>query len=158
MTPAVTAAKRAGISFTLHRYDHDPSNKDFGREAVDKLKVSANSVFKTLLVAINGNNHSLAVAVVPVGHSLDLKLMAKALGVKRVIMADKNAAQRSTGYLIGGISPLGQKQTLPIVIDQSAEGLSEVYVSGGLRGLEIALTPVDLVQLTKGLLRPISTR
>lgn len=156
MTPAVDYAKRAGISFQLHRYVHDVSCQHYGQEAADKLKVSASRVFKTLLVSLDDHNNALAVAVVPVNAQLDLKLMAKVLGVKRVKMADKQVAQRATGYLIGGISPLGQKRLWPTVIDQSACALEQIYFSGGQRGLEISMATDDLVNLTKAQISAIA--
>ncbi len=139
------ALTAAGVSFTQHAYEHDPGAGSFGLEAADVLGLPPEQVFKTLLV---DSGAGLAVAVVPVSGRLDLKAMAAALGVKRVTMADPAAAQRSSGYVVGGISPVGQKRDLPTVVDESAELFDVVYVSGGRRGLDLGLSPADLVRVT----------
>jgi Cys-tRNA(Pro)/Cys-tRNA(Cys) deacylase len=144
-TPATVALTAAGVSFTQHAYEHDPGAGSFGLEAADVLGLPPEQVFKTLLVDCGAG---LAVAVVPVSGRLDLKAMAAALGVKRVTMADPLAAQRSSGYVVGGISPVGQKRDLPTVVDESAELFDVVYVSGGRRGLDLGLSPADLVRVT----------
>jgi Cys-tRNA(Pro)/Cys-tRNA(Cys) deacylase len=144
-TPATVALTAAGVSFTQHAYEHDPGAGSFGLEAADVLGLPPEQVFKTLLV---DSGAGLAVAVVPVSGRLDLKAMAAALGVKRVTMADPLAAQRSSGYVVGGISPVGQKRDLPTVVDESAELFDVVYVSGGRRGLDLGLSPADLVRVT----------
>jgi len=146
MTPAVKAAKAAGIKVTLHEYQHDPENTQYGLEAAEALGLDPAKVFKTLLVALNGDPRRLAVAVVPVNGQLDLKAMAVACKVKKAEMADPALAQRATGYIVGGISPLGQKKRLPTVVDASAVALDVVYVSGGRRGLDIGIAPGDLVR------------
>ena len=133
----------AGVPFSQHVYEHDPAARSYGQEAVDALGLPAEQMFKTLLVDTGAG---LAVAVVPVAGSLDLKAMASALGVKRVGMADPGAAQRSSGYVLGGISPVGQKRALPTVVDESAELFDVVYVSGGRRGFDNGLSPTDLVR------------
>ncbi len=143
----------AGVPFSQHVYEHDPAARSYGQEAVDALGLPAEQMFKTLLVDTGAG---LAVAVVPVAGSLDLKAMASALGVKRVGMADPAAAQRSSGYVLGGISPVGQKRALPTVVDESAELFDVVYVSGGRRGFDIGLAPADLVRVTGAVLADIA--
>ena len=140
MTPAVVAAERAGITFTLHEYEHDPKAESYGLEAAEKTGVDPARVFKTLVVAQDGK---LSVAIVPVASQLDLR----ALG-KRAALAERAAAERATGYVLGGISPLGQRKRLPTLLDESALEFATIYVSGGRRGLEIELAPTDLVRLT----------
>ncbi|MEZ2744818.1 Cys-tRNA(Pro) deacylase [Halopseudomonas bauzanensis] len=146
MTPATKVLDKARISYQLHRYEHDPQAESYGGEAADKLGLDPCQVFKTLLASTDTGE--LLVAVVPVDGVLDLKLLAKAAGVKKVAMADPAAAQRSTGYLLGGISPLGQKKRLRTFIDASANDWPSIFVSGGRRGLEIELPPADLASQT----------
>ena len=143
----------AGVPFSQHVYEHDPAARSYGQEAVDALGLPAEQMFKTLLVDTGAG---LAVAVVPVAGSLDLKAMASALGVKRVGMADPGAAQRSSGYVLGGIAPVGQKRALPTVVDESAGLFDVVYVSGGRRGFDIGLSPTDLVRVTGAVLADIA--
>lgn len=148
MTPAVARAKKAGISYALHEYVHDPATRAFGREAAEKLGVPEERLFKTLVVAAGPRD--LAVAVVPVSGQLDLKAFARAAGVKKAGMADKAVVERTTGYLIGGVSPIGQKKAFPTIIDASARDFDTIYVSAGRRGLQICLSPLDLAALTRG--------
>jgi len=140
MTPAVVAAERAGILFTLHEYEHDPRAESYGLEAAAKTGVDAARVFKTLVVTQDG---ALSVAIVPVAAQLDLR----ALG-KRAALADRAVAERATGYVLGGISPLGQRKRLPTLLDASALEHETIFVSAGRRGLELELAPDDLVRLT----------
>jgi Cys-tRNA(Pro)/Cys-tRNA(Cys) deacylase len=154
MTPAVLAARRAGVSCQVLEYRHDPAARSFGLEAARALGVDASMVFKTLVASLASGE--LAVAVIPVVARLDLKALASATGAKKAVMADRQAAERATGYVIGGISPLGQRRRLTTVIDESALTHEQVYVSGGRRGLEIALAPRDLVKLTNATLNAIS--
>ena len=138
----------------MHTYQHDPAARHFGLEAVQALGLPAEQMFKTLVVDTGAG---LAVAVVPVSGQLDLKAMATALGVKRVELARPEAAQRSSGYVVGGISPIGQKRALPTVLDESVELFDVVYVSGGRRGMDIGVAPADLITVTAALLADIAT-
>lgn len=144
-TPATLALTAAGIAFTPHLYDHDPTATSFGGEAAQKLVVESERVFKTLLAEIDG---TIVVAIVPVTGQLNLKALAQAVGGKHVSMADPKVAERKTGYVIGGISPIGQKSPLRTVIDETAELFDTIYVSGGRRGFDIELTPTDLRAIT----------
>ena len=144
-TPATVALTEAGVAFTQHPYDHDPAAPSYGLEAAEVLGQPPEQVFKTLLV---DTGDGLAVGVVAVAGSLDLKGMAAALGVKKVTMARPEDAERSTGYVVGGISPVGQKRPLPTVVDESAELFDVVFVSGGRRGLDLGLSPADLLRVT----------
>jgi Cys-tRNA(Pro)/Cys-tRNA(Cys) deacylase len=147
VTPGIKAAQRAAITFRLHEYAHDPGAASYGLEAADKLGVAPQQVFKTLVVDTGG---ALAVAIVPVAASLSLKKLARAAGAKRAAMAEAKLVERSTGYVLGGVSPLGQKKPLPTFVDHSAEALDTLFVSAGKRGLEIELAPADLLALTRG--------
>ena len=142
-TTATVALERAGIPFTVHEYAHDPRAASFGQEASCALGVPADRVFKTLIAAVDGN---LVAGVVPVEGQLDLKALALAVGGKRAVMAEVTAAERATGYVAGGISPVGQRKRLPVVIDASVTAFGTVFCSAGRRGLEIELTPADLVR------------
>ena len=153
-TPATAALAAAGVPFVLHPYTHDPSAASYGSEAAEALGIDPSRVFKTLMVEVEGK---LAVGIVPVSGTLDLKAFAAALGAKKAAMADPTAAQRRTGYVLGGISPLGQRLPSPTVLDSSAVGLQTLLVSGGKRGLDIELAPADLVRLTQAVTAPIGT-
>ncbi len=152
-TPATTVLAAAGITHTLHSYEHDPRTSSFGLEAAVALRVDAHRVFKTLLV---NTGDSLAVGLVPVTRSLDLKAMASALGVKKLVMAEPAVAERSSGMVVGGISPIGQKRMLPTVLDQSMLLQATVLISAGRRGLDVELSPHDLAAMTKATFAPIS--
>jgi Cys-tRNA(Pro)/Cys-tRNA(Cys) deacylase len=154
-TPATAALAAAGVSCVLHPYSHDPAAGSYGAEAADVLGVDPARVFKTLMVEVEGR---LAVGIVPVSGTLDLKAFAAAMGAKKAAMADPAAAQRRTGYVLGGISPLGQRQPSPTVLDSSALDLDTIFVSGGRRGLDIELAPADLVRLTGAVTAPIGSR
>ncbi len=151
-TPATTALAAAGVVFTVHEYDHDPRSESYGGKAAAALGIAADRVFKTLLVDVDG---TLTVAVVPVSGQLDLKALARAVGGRKAAMADPKAAERSTGYVVGGISPLGQKRPHPTVVDTAALDHATVYVSAGRRGLEVELAPADLVRLTTAITAPV---
>ena len=152
-TPAFASLQRAGVPHTPHTYVHDPRVDGYGIEAAEALDVAPARVLKTLMVQVDGE---LVVAVVPVAGRLDLKAVAAALGAKRAQMADPEVAQRATGYVLGGISPFGQRQPHRTVVDSSASTHDTVFVSGGRRGLEIELSPQDLVSSTGAVEAPIS--
>jgi Cys-tRNA(Pro)/Cys-tRNA(Cys) deacylase len=150
-TPATVALRRAGIAHTLHAYD--TTSRDYGREAAAVLGQDPARVLKTLVATVDGALH---VAVVPVGATLDLKALAAAAGGRRAGMADPAAAERATGYVRGGISPLGQRRTLPTVVHSGALGFPTVFVSAGRRGLEVELAPADLVRLTGAIVAAVA--
>ena len=152
-TPALVILQRSGVDFSVHTYAHDPAAESFGMEAAEALKLDPATVFKTLLAEVDGAS---TVAIVPVTGQLDLKGLAAARGGKRARMMEVAAAERMTGYVAGGISPLGQRKALPTVIDASAEGLATIYVSGGQRGLDIGIAPADLLRLTGATYAPIA--
>jgi Cys-tRNA(Pro)/Cys-tRNA(Cys) deacylase len=152
-TPATALLAKRKIAFTLHPYDHDPRAQAYGEEAAAALGVEPSRIFKTLIATLDGK---LACAVVPVAARLDLKAFAAALGGKRAELADPAAAARATGYVVGGISPIGQKSRLRVVVDASAEAFATVYVSAGKRGLQVELAPADLLAAADASLAPIA--
>ncbi len=155
-TPATVALDAAGVPFTLHAYAHDPaSGLSYGEEAAAALGTSPDRVFKTLVAEVDG---ALTVAVVPVSASLDLKALAAAVGGKRAAMADPAAAERATGYVRGGISPLGQRKALPTVLDASALAFGTVFVSAGRRGLELEVAPAALAELASAATAELARR
>lgn len=151
-TPATVALNRAGVAFTTHTYEHDPAATSYGLEAAEVLGLDPDCVFKTLFADVDGR---LVVGIVPVSKQLDLKALAAAAGGKKATMADAAAAERATGYVVGGISPVGQRKQLPTVLDDSAIGFDTVLVSGGKRGLDLELSPHDLVRVTAATVAPI---
>ena len=148
MTPAINTARKAKVDFKIHEYSHDPRADSYGQEAAEKLGVSPDQVFKTLVVSMNSK--ALGVAILPVSCQLNLKLFARAMGVKKAVMADKKLVEKTTGYILGGVSPIGQKKQLSTVVHDTAKNFKTIFVSAGKRGLDIELAPDDLVKLTKG--------
>lgn len=148
MTPAINTVKKHRIPYVVHQYNHDPTHKSFGIEAAEKLGLPPELIFKTLVIMID--NSQLVVAIIPVEAQLSMKLLAKAAGAKKATMADKNDVQKSTGYILGGVSPIGQKRKLPTFLHNTAQELERIYISAGKRGLEIELSPHDLVKVTGG--------
>jgi Cys-tRNA(Pro)/Cys-tRNA(Cys) deacylase len=153
-TPATNLLTSKGVVFKAHEYSHDPNSTSFGLEAAEKLGVDPNRVFKTLIANVD---ESFAVAIVPVNQQVSLKSLARTLGAKRAVMADPAAAARLTGYVVGGISPLGQKRLLSTVMDQSANEFETILVSGGRRGFDIELSPQDLAQLLSAVFAEITS-
>ena len=145
MTPGINVAKKAKVAHKIHEYVHDASSESYGLEAAEKLGVSPDRVFKTLVVTLDGKD--MAVGVLPVSAMLSMKLIAKAAGAKKAVMAAPADVERSTGYVLGGVSPLGQKKRLKTIIDASAKSHATIYISAGRRGLEIELSPEDLATL-----------
>jgi Cys-tRNA(Pro)/Cys-tRNA(Cys) deacylase len=153
MTPAIELAKQRGIAHQVHQYQHDPAAASYGLEAAEKLGLLPQQVFKTLVLSLDSKQ--LAVAILPVDQLLSMKQLAKALGAKKADMANAADVMRSTGYVLGGVSPLGQKKLLPSVIDSSAQQFATIYVSAGRRGLEIELSAADLRQLLNAQFAPL---
>ena len=153
MTPAIDVAKKNKIAHKVHQYLHEPASESYGLEAADKMGVPEGQVFKTLVVRLN--TRELVVGVVPVSSMLSMKLIARAAGAKKAEMAPQSEVERSTGYVLGGVSPLGQKKSLKTIIDSSAINHSTIYVSAGRRGLEIELSPNDLKRLVNGIFEDI---
>ena len=146
-TPAISILTRQKVSHTVHSYEHDASSDSYAQEAADKLDLAPDQVFKTLVIAVDGSN--LAVAVLPASRQLSMKKAAAALKAKKACMADPLDVQRATGYVLGGVSPLGQKKSLNTLIDISATRLDSMFISAGRRGLEVELAPEQLKQLTR---------
>ncbi|WEV77173.1 Cys-tRNA(Pro) deacylase [Janibacter cremeus] len=156
-TPAVRALTTAGVEFTEHPYEHDPAAQSYGLEAAEAIGVAPERVYKTLLAQTDlPANHGLVVGIVTVTGQLDLKSLAAAVGAKKATMAEPALAERTTGYVVGGISPLGQKRALPTVVDESALAHGTVFVSGGRRGLDLEVAPSDLVALTSATVADIA--
>ena len=153
-TPATVAVAKAKVEHRIHEYDHDPAAPSYGQEAAEQLGVDPAGVFKTLVAEVDGQ---LAVAVVPVAARLDLKALAAAAGGRKAVMAEAAAAERATGYVVGGISPLGHRKRLPVFLDASMQGRTTVLVSAGRRGLELELSPADLATLSGGTFAALST-
>ncbi len=153
MTPGINVVKKSGVSHRVHEYTHEASSESYGLEAAEKMGVPCAQVYKTLVV--NLDNKTLAVGIIPVAAMLNMKLMAKAAGAKKAAMASPADVERSTGYVLGGVSPLGQKKRLKSIIDESAKAFSTIYVSAGRRGLEIELDPMDLSALLGGVMAEI---
>jgi Cys-tRNA(Pro)/Cys-tRNA(Cys) deacylase len=154
-TPATDALTAAGIPFTMHRYDHDGRATSYGSEAAAALGLDPQRVLKTLMAIVDGR---IVVAVVPVAGHLDLKALASACGAKKAGMAAVGVAERATGYVVGGISPVGQRRTHRTVVDESALGFETVFVSGGKRGLDLEVAPADLVRVTAATVAAIGSR
>ncbi len=147
MTPAIKLLKNKKIKHTVHQYQHDETEGSYGQEAANKMGVDSNKIFKTLIVSFG--DKTLAVAIIPVKNTLSMKKVAKVMQSKKVTMAAVDEVLRSTGYILGGVSPLAQKKKLTTVIDESAQSFESIYVSAGQRGLEVELSPHALVELTQ---------
>ncbi|REF31165.1 Cys-tRNA(Pro) deacylase [Calidifontibacter indicus] len=156
-TPATRVLTQAAVEFSVHPYEHDPRADSYGLEAAEALGLQPAEVFKTLVAQTDSDrDHGLVVAVVPVDRQVDLKALAAAVGAKKAAMAPVPLVERTTGYVVGGVSPVGQKRPLRTVVDASAQGLPRMYVSGGRRGFDIGLSPADLVAVVDGRFAPIS--
>ena len=154
MTPAVRALEAAGVAFTVHEFEHVSGQRDFGREAATALALDPDQVFKTLVVTADAG---LAVAIVPVSRQLSLKATATALGAKRAELCEPALAGRTTGYVVGGISPFGQRKRLPTVVDETCALFDTIYVSGGRRGLDLGVAPADLIAVTGAVVAAITS-
>lgn len=154
MTPAIDRLRALGITFETVSYEHDPGHSSFGEEAAEALGTDPHSIFKTLLVALDDD--TLAVGVVPVFATLDLKAIAAAAGAKKAVMADPRVAERRTGYVVGGISPFGQKQAAPTFVDEWATALDVVWCSAGRRGLEVGVAPSAFTDVLEATFAPIA--
>jgi len=148
MTPAINALKKIKVDFSIHEYDHDPANLNYGTEAAQKLGIDAQQVFKTLVVRLDSGQ--FVVGIVPVSSKLNMKSIAKAAGAKKASMAEATDVERITGYVLGGVSPLGQRKQLLTFLDSSADKFSTIYISAGRRGLDVQIKPADLLTVTRG--------
>lgn len=148
MTPAIKALEKAKVGFSVHQYEHDSNAPSYGLEASEKLGVATEKVFKTLVTNLDSGD--LVVAIIPVDQKLNLKAVAKASKAKKAKMADPLDVERATGYVLGGVSPLGQKKRLKTLLDESAKAQSTIYISAGRRGLEVELSATDLLKITNG--------
>jgi Cys-tRNA(Pro)/Cys-tRNA(Cys) deacylase len=157
-TPATLLLEKEGVPHVVHAYEPDPAASSYGEGAAAALGIEPERMLKTLLaeVAWGDGSGRLVCGVVPVSGSLDLKALAMAVGGKRGVMAEPAAAERSTGYVVGGISPLGQRTRLETVVDETAELFDTVYVSAGRRGLSVELAPADLVRLTSAVVADVA--
>lgn len=153
MTPAIDLLKKKKIPHTVHSYQHDPNHSSYGMEAAEKLGFAPQQVFKTLVAELGDG--TLAVAIIPVDRMLGMKQLAKAAGAKKAAMADRKTVEKTTGYVLGGVSPLGQKKLLKTILDSSAHDFATICVSAGRRGLDIELSPNDLLSLTRGITAPL---
>lgn len=153
MTPAITDLEKTSLTFRLHEYEHDPSSESYGLEAADKLGVNAAQVFKTLVIKLESGE--LAVAVIAADQTLSMKACARHLSAKKAQMADPLLVERSTGYVLGGVSPIGQKKPLRTLLDETARGFNTIFISAGRRGLEIEIHPDHLCEITRGRYAPI---
>jgi Cys-tRNA(Pro)/Cys-tRNA(Cys) deacylase len=153
VTPATRALDDAGVAYTTHEFEHDPASRDYGREAAEAIGVDHDQVFKTLVVVADA---ALAVAIVPVSCQLSMKRAATALGAKRAEMCEIATAERATGYVVGGISPFGQRKRMTTVVDETAELYDTIYVSGGRRGLDLGVAPADVARLLDATFAPIT--
>ena len=154
MTPAVKSLERAKVAFKLHEYEHDPAADSFGQETAEKLGVDPQRIFKTLVAATDAGK--LVMAIVPVSGRLNLRALAKELSVRRAEMADPARAEGATGYVVGGISPLGGRKAMPVLIDRSVMDHATIFISAGRRGMQIEIAPADLVRLIKASLAYIA--
>lgn len=154
-TPAIAVLEAADVRFQVHSYAHDPAVTSYGREAADALGIAPERMFKTLVVSLNGKQTDLVTALVPVSGELNLKQLAAAVGAKKAAMAEPATVTRSTGYVLGGVSPLGQRTVLRTVIDQSCRAEETIFVSAGRRGLDIELAPTDLIAVLDAIVAPI---
>lgn len=155
MTPAIVLLEREGVVFEVHEYDRGDELHDFGREAADALGLSQDQVFKTLLISVDGERDPVVV-IVPVSCTVSMKAAAAAVGAKKATMCDPTIAERVTGYVVGGISPLGQRRALRTVLDESVELFDTIYVSGGRRGLDVSVDPYDLLRLLDATVAPLT--